>query len=160
MSPTHPAFGDEPHAGPRLRPLYQIVYCSRASEGLQSSAVDRIIAASHRHNPQRGITGLLVYGSGIFFQWIEGPRDSVEELMALLRRDPRHRDIVTLAETEEVRERLFPDWSMELVQASDIRDVLVDARDTAHDAHSAEALTLLLEQLDAGLLGALGGTPS
>ena len=156
MNNTYNPFGDEPLGGSGLRPLYQVVYCSRASEGVDARAVDRILASSHRHNPERGITGLLVFGSGIFFQWLEGPRDGVQELMDILRKDPRHQDVVTLAETEEVRERLFPDWSMELVEAADIREVLLDARDTAQDPHSTEALATLLEQLDSGLLDALG----
>jgi hypothetical protein len=132
------------------------VYCSRASEGVDGEAVDRIIKSSHRLNPARGITGLLVFGSGIFFQWLEGPRDSVLELMDVLRGDTRHQDVVMLAETEELRERLFPDWSMELVDATDIREVLLDAQSTTQDPRSAEALTSLLEQMDSGLLGALG----
>ena len=156
MTNTQTPLGDEPSLGLALRPIYHTVYCSRASLGVDGPAVDRIIASSHRLNPARGITGLLVFGSGIFFQWLEGPRDGVQELMDILRKDPRHQDVVTLAETEEVRERLFPDWSMELVEAADIREVLLDARDTAQDPHSTEALATLLEQLDSGLLDALG----
>jgi hypothetical protein len=156
MTTTSNPFGDEPLRGSGLRPIYQVVYCSRASEGVDGEAVDRIIKSSHRLNPARGITGLLVFGSGIFFQWLEGPRDSVLELMDVLRGDTRHQDVVMLAETEELRERLFPDWSMELVDATDIREVLLDAQSTTQDPRSAEALTSLLEQMDSGLLGALG----
>ncbi|MCK7493892.1 MAG: BLUF domain-containing protein [Comamonadaceae bacterium] len=75
--------------------------------------VDRIIESSRRRNPEQGITGMLVFGSGIFFQWLEGPRDNVTQLMAVLRADPRHENVVQLSEIEEVRERLFPDWDME-----------------------------------------------
>lgn len=76
--------------------------------------------------------------------------------MATLQTDPRHENVVPLSTTEEVRERLFPDWDMELVSADTIRDVLVDALDTAKDKQNAEALRLLLEQLDSGQLSALG----
>lgn len=155
MTNTHTPFGDEPAHGLGLRPLYHTVYCSRASLGVDGPAVDRIIASSHRLNPARGITGLLVFGSGIFFQWLEGPRDNVLELMALLKADARHRDMVTLEESEEVRERLFPDWSMELVDATDIRAVLLDARETAQDEQSIKALSSLLEQLAKGSLSGL-----
>lgn len=159
MTNTYTPFGDEPAYGLGLRPIYHAVYCSRASLGVDGPAVDRIIASSHRLNPARGITGLLVFGSGVFFQWLEGPRDSVLELMSTLRTDARHRDMVTLEESEEVRERLFPDWTMELVTASDLRDVLLDAQESARDAHSAQALANLLEQLATGQLSgfAAGG---
>jgi hypothetical protein len=99
---------------------------------------------------------MLVFGGGIFFQWLEGPRDNVSQLMRNLQADPRHHDFVSLGTSEEVRERLFPDWDMELVNNADIRDVLIDALDTAKDAKNVQALTLLLAQLDAGELGGLG----
>ncbi len=148
--------GDEPMSGHAFPLLYNVVYCSRATAGVDDAAVERIIATSRRWNPARGITGLLVFGSGIFFQWLEGPRDNVVDLMARLNDDPRHENIVRLSTTEEVRERLFPDWDMELVTAIDIRDVLVDALGEAKDPKNTEALTLLLEQLDSGHLSGLG----
>jgi predicted ATP-grasp superfamily ATP-dependent carboligase len=85
----------------------------------------------------------------MFFQWIEGPREEVTRLMDSIRRDPRHERVVMLGETEEVRERLFPDWSMELVAPGDIRPVLQDALASAKDAKSTAALCLLLAQFDA-----------
>lgn len=97
-----------------------------------------------------------MFGSGIFFQWLEGPRDTVTSLMERLKTDPRHENVVSLTETEEVRERLFPEWDMELVTTDDIRDVLQDALDNAHDAKNAEVLKLLLTQLDSGQLSRLG----
>lgn len=143
---------DEPLPGHNPPLLYNLVYCSRASDGVDNAAVDQIIETSRRYNPARSITGLLVFGSGIFFQWLEGPRDSVLALLALLKKDPRHHTVVLLTSGEEVRERLFPDWDMELVTADAVRDVLVDALDSAQDPKNAESLRELLQQLDAGLL--------
>ncbi len=151
MSAHRHAQSDEHGIGLPL--LHQVIYCSRAAPGVEASAVDRIIETARRVNPAHGITGLLVFGSGMFFQWIEGPRDNVTLLMDRIRNDPRHEQVVTLSETEEVRERLFPDWDMELVTASDIRDVLLDALATAEDDRSTEALTLMLEQLEADGVG-------
>lgn len=158
MSTNFEAHGDEPLSGHAFPLLYNMVYCSRAAPGVDDAAVDRIIASSRRWNPARGITGLLVFGSGIFFQWLEGPRHSITELMATLQTDTRHGSIVPLSTTEEVRERLFPDWDMELVTATDIRDVLVDALEHAKDAQNADVLRLLLQELDSGQLGGLGKT--
>ena len=156
MSTLLQMHGDEPSSGHAFAPLYNLVYCSRATAGVDRAAVDRIIATARRWNPAAGITGLLVYGNNIFFQWLEGPRHSVLELMEKLKIDPRHESVVTLSETEEVRERLFPDWDMELVTATDIRDVLVDALDHAKDKKNATALRLLLEELDSGKLSEWG----
>ena len=147
---------DEPMAGHPFRLLYQLVYCSRAAPGVDDAAVDNIIALARRRNPEHGITGLLVFGSGIFVQWLEGPRDNISALMANLQADPRHGDIVTMAESEELRERLFPDWDMELVTGADIREVLQDALETARDASSAATLRDLLLRLESGELSSLG----
>jgi hypothetical protein len=151
MSAHRHAQSDEHGIGLPL--LHQVIYCSRAAPGVEASAVDRIIETARRVNPAHGITGLLVFGSGMFFQWIEGPRDNVTLLMERIRSDPRHEQVVTLSETEEVRERLFPDWDIELVTADDIRDVLLDALATAEDDRSTGALTLMLEQLEADGVG-------
>lgn len=147
---------DEPLAGHAYPLLYNLVYCSRATDGVDDAAVARIIETARRCNPVQGITGLLVFGSGIFFQWLEGPRDNVTQLMANLKKDPRHEDVVQLSAVEEVRERLFPDWDMELVTSADIRDVLLDALAQAKDKKNGAALTLLLNQLDEGQLGGIG----
>ncbi|MDZ4279353.1 MAG: BLUF domain-containing protein [Hydrogenophaga sp.] len=152
MNTQHTERADEPLQGHNPPLLYNLVYCSRATEGVDAAAVDQIIETSRRCNPARSITGLLVLGSGIFFQWLEGPRDSVLALLALLKQDPRHHTVVVLTSGEEVRERLFPDWDMELVTADAVRDVLVDALDSAQDPKNADALRALLQQLDAGLL--------
>ena len=152
MNASHTEQPDEPVPGHSSPLLYNLVYCSRATEGVDAAAGDQIIATSRRYNPARSITGLLVFGSGIFFQWLEGPRDSVLALMALLKKDPRHHTVVLLTSGEEVRERLFPDWDMELVTSDAVRDVLVDALESAQDPKNAESLRELLQQLDDGLL--------
>jgi hypothetical protein len=149
MSTHLPGRGDEPYPGQFQATLYNVVYCSRATAGVGPAEVDRIIATARRCNPRHGITGMLVFGSGVFMQWLEGPRDNVIALMALLRADPRHENIVQLSEAEEVRERLFPDWDMELVSSEHIREVLLDAQGSAADPKSAHLLGLMLAELDA-----------
>lgn len=130
--------------------LYSVVYCSRAADGLGDADVDRILESARRRNPMLGITGVLVFGGGLFFQMLEGPRENVRQLMDLLHGDARHHGIIELSETEEMRERLFPDWDMELTTPDDIREVLINARDDAAAGAPAQALEDLLAQLDAG----------
>jgi hypothetical protein len=135
--------------------IYNLVYCSRASPSMDDAAVADIIKAAQRDNPRQGITGLLVYGSGIFFQWLEGPRERVLALMGRLHNDSRHNNIVQLSDSEEVRERLFPDWAMELVDSDDIRNVLEDALSTAEEPTTVRTLQTLLAELDDGELASL-----
>ena len=139
-----------------LPALYHFVYCSRAANGVDDAEVDRIVESARRHNPARGITGVLVFGSGVFFQWIEGPAAEIHKLIASLHGDPRHYDIVSLSQSEEERERLYPDWDMEKVEPQDIRAVLQEALESAEDINNVAALTRILKQLDSGSLDSLG----
>ena len=115
MSESHNPLSDETLAGHASSRLYHLVYCSRAADGIDDAAVVRIIETARRCNFAQGTTGLLMLGNGIFFQWLEGPRDNVLQLMANVKADPRHENLVQLSSVEVVRERLFSDWDMELV---------------------------------------------
>ena len=138
---------DEPREGSATL-LHNIVYCSRATPGVTDVDVQAIIATARRYNPAYGVTGLLVYGADVFFQWLEGPKTSIEALMANIRNDRRHNTLVELAVNEEVRERMFPTWDMELVQPDDIREVLQDALRDAKAAVNTKALRELLQKVE------------
>ncbi len=135
-----------------LPALYHFVYCSRAADGVDDVEVERIVEWAQRHNLARGITGMLAFGSGVFFQWIEGPAAEVQKLIASLHGDSRHYDIVSLEQSEEKRERLYPNWAMEKVEAEDIRAVLEDALESAEDTKTIATLKRILDQLASGPL--------
>lgn len=135
--------------------LYSVLYCSHASPTMTEAGMAEIIETSRRNNPARGITGLLVYGGGMFLQWLEGPREPVTALMETLRNDPRHDAIVRLHAIEGVKERLFPDWDMEHVEPSDIRELLLDQLGVASNVTHAEAISLLLLLLETGDLASM-----
>ena len=142
-----PAQYNDPEDAFKEHLIFNLVYCSQVSEGVDGSDVDAIIASSRRRNAALGITGILVFGSGVFFQWIEGPKAEVMDLVKLIESDRRHEMMVTLSTDEEVRERIFPSWDMELVDAENIQEVLQDALETAHDEKSVDALQLMLHRL-------------
>lgn len=98
---------------------------------------------------------MLVFGSGVFFQWIEGLPAQVENLIASLHGDPRHHDIVTLDRSVEKRARLYPNWEMGLVGADDIRAVLQDALESAEDENNIAALRRILKHLESDPVDAL-----
>lgn len=126
--------------------IHNLVYCSRASPDMNKAMIDKIIATARHFNPRFGITGLLVFGSGIFFQWLEGPKDNVNSLMKLISADPRHNSVVVLSQEDELRDRLFPNWDMELVEAHDIRSVLQDAMQEASNPKQKKALLMMLKE--------------
>ena len=136
-----------------VKSLHNIVYCSRAAHGVDKAALEKIIATARHHNPRFGITGLLVFGSGVFFQWLEGPKDNVTSLFKMISADARHSDVVLLTQEDEFRERLFPNWDMELVEAEDISAVLEDAMHEATDPRQKDTLSNMLRELNKSALG-------
>lgn len=139
--------------GQSTQSIHYIVYCSKALQHMDDEALEKIIATAKHHNPRLGITGLLVFGSGIFFQWLEGPKDNVTSLYKMISADSRHSDVVLLTKEDEFRERLFPNWDMELVAAEDISAVLEDAMHEASDPKQKSTLFNMLQELNKGPLG-------
>ena len=144
MDQLNPSQHDE---GLPERSLHNLIYCSLARPNMDPAEIQNIIATAKHHNPRYGITGLLVYGSGIFFQWLEGPKDNVSSLMKIIGEDPRHLNVVVLSEEDEIRDRLFPDWDMELVEAAEIGDVLKNALKEASDEKQKQMLSMFLTKL-------------
>lgn len=144
MDLTHTMQHDEGLIG---RSMHNLIYCSLASPGMDRAEIDKILVTAKHYNPRHGITGLLVFGSGIFFQWLEGPKDNVKALMHIISADPRHSNVVVLSEEDEIRDRLFPDWDMELVEASEIGDVLEGALKEASDEKQKQMLAMFLAEL-------------
>ena len=133
--------------------IHHIVYCSKAVHHMDKEALEKIITTARHHNPRIGVTGLLVFGSGIFFQWLEGPKDNVTSLFKIISADHRHTDVVLITKEDEFRERLFPNWDMELVAAEDISAVLEDAMHEASDPKQKNTLSNMLQELNKGPLG-------
>jgi hypothetical protein len=93
--------------------LRSLIYVSRSRfDGQKASAeVDRIVAASNRHNPAMDVTGAIVFTGTHFAQTLEGSADALEILMARIASDARH-DCVDVLRNTEIAERSFPDWAM------------------------------------------------
>jgi methanogenic corrinoid protein MtbC1 len=93
--------------------LSAVVYRSHAVHALSPLQLDELTLAAQARNRCESITGLMVYSDNCFFQWLEGPVDSVDRIMQSIRTDSRHRDIEIL-NRQLVQQRSFADWSMKL----------------------------------------------
>lgn len=73
-------------------PLIHLSYASASTSLPQQLAKDLndILQEARLHNHQHHINGVLYYGKGKFFQYLEGPADILESLYQKLLRDPRH----------------------------------------------------------------------
>lgn len=110
--------------------IHQLVYASRATfqpadnGGGVEPEVARILMQSRRNNPRRQLVGALYYGDGCFFQCLEGPRATLDELFGRLQEDSRHRDVMVLRR-QPVDAPSFVDWSMKYVPAAgDVQTLL------------------------------------
>lgn len=97
--------------------LKSLTYTSLANLDLTADDLHAIHRSAREHNAIDGITGLLVFNGTHFLQIVEGAEPAIDELLARLRRDPRHGSL-EVRDERQVEARSFPDWSMELVQVS------------------------------------------
>ncbi len=104
--------------------LVRLLYSSEAAESADARLLSDILEQSRRHNPARGVTGVLCVSDDVFIQVLEGGRDEVCELYNAIVRDPRHRKIRLLA-YDEITERSFGNWTMGQVHAANINPALL-----------------------------------
>ncbi len=95
--------------------LKRIRYVSELAVDLGPDEVERIGRAAAEANEREQITGMLVTSGRLFFQIIEGPADAIDRLWGRISRDPRHQNVLILAEEQGDLLRLCPDWAMRAV---------------------------------------------
>ena len=97
--------------------MRQFVYISTAIDPDHVS-ISTILEQSQRNNPQRDITGFLLFNGRNFLQLVEGPDASLIALMNKLATDPRHGGITRL-ENLPIDRRACPDWTMQYLKLAD-----------------------------------------
>ena len=95
-------------------PDIRLLYSSAASADKSYGALVEIMNHAQARNVERGITGILCYGSGQFLQALEGERRSVNALYHRIAQDARHADC-QLIDVAEIESRAFPEWTMKVV---------------------------------------------
>lgn len=91
--------------------MYELIYCSLAKRDLGPEDISDILDKAHTFNLKHHITGCLLYHNNEFIQILEGEKKLVRGLHAKILKDPRHFNVIVLAEGEK-EERSFEQWSM------------------------------------------------
>lgn len=99
-----------------LQTMIRLLYISEAKEGITEDAVNAVLKSAAKNNPPLGITGLLVYGGGVFAQILEGPERTVLQKYVNLSNDERHHNCRIVYITT-AKERIFKDISMAALEA-------------------------------------------
>lgn len=91
--------------------LIHFVYASVATQPFGKEDLTELLRQSRPANSRLGLTGMLLYSQGSFFQVLEGQPDSIDALYRKLLPDPRHRQVTAIIR-EPISKRYFGEWSM------------------------------------------------
>lgn len=98
--------------------LVNCIYCSAsANSNLTPGELEALLDRCRSNNAAAGITGMLLYSQGSFFQVLEGDRRAVQALFEKISRDKRH-SLITKIILEPIAERAFASWTMGHSQVS------------------------------------------
>ena len=119
--------------------LIHLIYCSAATKPFQDSELVDLLDGARFINDRLGITGMLLYDQGSFFQILEGSPKDVDQLYTEITKDKRHAKVVTIIR-EPIAKRSFADWTMgfskissqELDEIVGINDFFTEGKDLTY----------------------------
>ena len=96
---------------PSDEPLYHLGYVSTEAAPFSQIDLVELLAVARHANDERGVTGLLLYREGCFYQVLEGNEFSVKKTFSEIEEDPRHHSVRILFKGE-TESREFAEWQM------------------------------------------------
>jgi hypothetical protein len=102
--------------------IFYLIYISSAVKLLTEEELLLLLRQSQEKNAILDVTGMLLYKGGNFMQMLEGEEQTVRELYATIRKDERHKDILTIM-TGNIEKRNFDSWSMGFQNMDKIADL-------------------------------------
>ena len=90
-----------------------LLYVSRSTieRSAETKSLESIIEVARSRNAKLEVTGALIFTRAYFAQILEGSDLAIDDLMASINRDIRHRE-VNVIERVALANRRFADWSM------------------------------------------------
>lgn len=104
-----------PLADPALTTLS---YRSRAREVPGEDEMQQLLLDARTRNRSLGVTGMLHFTGGRYYQWLEGPDKGVAEVWHSIRCDGRHAEVELLG-ARAAPARLFAGWDMQWFRHAD-----------------------------------------
>lgn len=120
--------------------IKKVVYLSRQQKALTRDRLESLLSRAQQKNREKSLTGFLVYDQTRFFQYLEGPVESINDVMGSVRRDSRHSIIVEASILGETR--LYENWDMRILTLFELSDWISDneLEDLIHFSNRSEDL--------------------
>ena len=93
------------------RAVFYLIYVSSAVNLMNDEELLYLLGQCREGNRELGITGMLLYKEGNLMQMLEGEKPVVLDLYETIKKDPRHKDIITIM-MDDSEHRVFDQWSM------------------------------------------------
>lgn len=93
--------------------MKRLIYTSNINPDFPLTGLVQIMEQAVRANKIHGVTGLLIFTSLNFAQWLEGEDHVVDRLYANIIKDVRHSQC-TKREDTPIAQRHWPRWAMNL----------------------------------------------
>ena len=91
--------------------LKYIAYTSLQSHRMTDADMRTLLKTARKKNENLSVTGMLVHVGGSFVQFLEGPENNVDQVYGFISKDPRHHNVLLIAEGE-AKQRHFKSWNM------------------------------------------------
>jgi EAL domain-containing protein (putative c-di-GMP-specific phosphodiesterase class I) len=91
--------------------LSHLIYSSAATQPFDDTEMAQLLRKARANNARLGVTGMLLYENGSFFQILEGNSAAITLLYQNIARDARHTKVVTIIQ-EPIAKRSFDEWTM------------------------------------------------
>jgi uncharacterized membrane protein (DUF373 family) len=104
--------------------VIQLTYISSPTRPMSVDDLMEILNKSRDNNARLGISGMLLFTGDWFIQVLEGEEKIIDDKVAQIKKDPRHKDLRIL-ERKKISMREYAEWTMGFrrVDKSDVRDL-------------------------------------
>ncbi|CAM4264418.1 BLUF domain-containing protein [Gillisia hiemivivida] len=93
---------------------YAISYVSSVNSNLTEDDILKVLKYTRNWNNEHGITGILLYSDGNFFQVLEGEKEILKSLLSRIIKDKRHTNVMVIFE-KEGSETKFDDYQSDFI---------------------------------------------
>jgi len=102
-----------------------LVYLSKEKYPFTEGGIQVLAQKSARKNAALHISGYLAYKEGLFVQYLEGPKNNLNDLFHVIRADSRHQ-IFKEIRIGELGKRHFKGWDMRHLEYKELHHVGIE----------------------------------